>query len=230
MLSEEVTKADGGEGEINWSHGLYLTPDVVEKCFGVRGLPRPDGIGPNQPFPHSGVYRHAAWLLPAAVLLALVVWAASPRRQVFEETYHLKAATPSAPTAHFVADKEIDLRGGENVKITLTSQSASWVHVDGELGRSGAPGRESFSITARPGRSSAVYLGSRPAGSYALHLDFRWEAPTAPADAEVRVRQGVAHPMPFFAAFLALAAIPFLTGLYHFYFETKRWHDSNVSG
>src|SRR5205085_2388266 len=79
MLSEEVTKADGGEGEVNWSHGLYLTPDLVERCFGVRGLPRPDGIGPNQPFPHTGVYRHAAWLLPATVLLALIVWAAGRR-------------------------------------------------------------------------------------------------------------------------------------------------------
>ncbi len=231
MLSEEVTKAEGGEGEVNWSHGLYLTPGVVEKCFGVRGLPRPDGIGPNQPFPHSGVYRHAAWLLPAVVLLALVVWAVSPRRLVFEETFHLKPATPAAPAGHFIADKEITLHGHENVKITLTSKSAnSWVHVDGELGRAGAPGREPFSVTARAGRSSAVYLSALPAGAYALHLDFRWESPTAPADAEVRLRQGVAHPMPFFMAFLALVAVPFVTGLYQFYFETKRWHDSNVSG
>ncbi|HZY85439.1 MAG TPA: DUF4178 domain-containing protein [Gemmataceae bacterium] len=225
MLSEEVTKGDGGEGEINWSHGLYLTPDVVEKGFGVRGLPRPAGIGPNQPFPHTGVYRHAAWLLPAALLLALVVWAASPRRQVFEETFHLK------PGARFVADKSVELRGGENVKITLTSKSYhSWVHVDGELGRAGAPGRETFSVTAGRGRSSAVYLSALPAGSYALHLDFRWETAQAEADAAVRVQQGVAHPLPFFLALLPLAAVPFVVGLYHFYFETRRWHDSNLSG
>jgi hypothetical protein len=226
-LSEEVTKADGGEGEINWSHGLYLTPDVVEKSFGVRGLPWPTGIGPNQPFPHSGVYRHAAWLLPAVVLLALIIWAASPRRLVSEETYQLKPAAGG----HFVTDKEIELRRGQNVKITLTSKSyQSWVHVDGELGRAGAPGRESFSITARPGRSAAVYLGSVRAGSYALHLDFRWQTPQVEAGAEVRVQQGVAHPMPFFLALLGVAAVPFVVGLYQFYFETLRWHDSNVSG
>jgi hypothetical protein len=132
--------------------------------------------------------------------------------------------------AHFVTEKSIDLRGHENVKVTLTSKSAQWVHVDGELGRAGAPGREAFAITARAGRSSAVYLSARPAGAYALHLDFRWEVPQTGAEAEVRVQQGVAHPMPFFVAFLALAAVPFLTGLYQFYFETKRWHDSNVSG
>src|SRR5262249_12579065 len=118
----------------------------------------------------------------------------------------------------------------ENVKVTLTSQSGQWAHVDGELGRAGTPGRQTFAITAPPGRSSAVYLSALPAGVYALHLDFRWEAPQREADAVVRVQQGVAHPMPFFVAFLALAAVPFLTGLYHFYFETKRWHDSNVSG
>src|SRR5262249_22960495 len=41
MLSEEVTK-EGGEGEINWSRGLYLPPGEVERLFGLKAsLPRP---------------------------------------------------------------------------------------------------------------------------------------------------------------------------------------------
>ena len=45
MLSQEISP-----NEINWSVGTYLTNDEIEKAFGVTDLPRPWGVGPNQPF------------------------------------------------------------------------------------------------------------------------------------------------------------------------------------
>ena len=72
MLSKESTKSKSKTVEENWSLGKYLTVDEVEKAFGIKGLPRPDTIGPHQPFPHAGIYRY--WLLftCAAVLLWVV--------------------------------------------------------------------------------------------------------------------------------------------------------------
>ena len=136
MLSEEVTKADGGEGEVNWSHGLYLTPDVVEKCFGARGLPRPDGIGPNQPFPHSGVYRHAAAtpLVRAGHIQRVVndvipvqdhggrVWHSVSR--VIKASAFRGARTKRSIASHIPRDRRVLHRelGGDGISTTLQGE------------------------------------------------------------------------------------------------------------
>jgi len=44
MLSREAT-----DDEITWSRGRYLAPDVVQRAFDKRVLPKPSGRAPNQP-------------------------------------------------------------------------------------------------------------------------------------------------------------------------------------
>ena len=53
MLSSEKTVTDGSE-EINISLGIYITPEEIEKAFGVEDLSRPWGVGMIQPAPRAG--------------------------------------------------------------------------------------------------------------------------------------------------------------------------------
>ena len=45
---------------------------------------------------------------------------------------------------------------------------------------------------------------------------------------EVRIEQGVPHPFKLLVTLLLIGAVPLVTALYQLYFESMRWHDSNV--
>ncbi|HYP52087.1 MAG TPA: DUF4178 domain-containing protein [Pyrinomonadaceae bacterium] len=102
MLSKEVSRGVAPAGgtlaeEVNWSHGVYLPRREVERLFGLKDLPRPRTVAPNQPFPHKRVYRY--WLLLTFVLLlvGVAVLATSPRRKVFERSYSLQPTASPTP-------------------------------------------------------------------------------------------------------------------------------------
>ena len=67
MLSQEISA-----NEINWSVGTYMTNDEVEKAFGISGLPKPWGVGPNQPF--TGQFYYTWGALPLLALLVVAVF------------------------------------------------------------------------------------------------------------------------------------------------------------
>jgi hypothetical protein len=240
VLSEEVTK-EGDKGEINWSRGTYLTPETVQKMFGLQApLPAPASIGANQPFPHTGVYRQALWLLALALVLGGLVWLFSPNREVFRQEYQLAPLPDGARSKLIVFDEPIELRGRRNVKVTLTSKSNGWAHLSGSLdrerpppspGTSTSPGpahQEAFTLTAEAHRSSRAYLSSVPAGRYHARFDVQWQDPKQSMDVEVRMAQGVAHLAPLVVVLLAIGAGPFLVGIYQLIWEARRWQNSSV--
>ncbi|MEM7232086.1 MAG: DUF4178 domain-containing protein, partial [Planctomycetota bacterium] len=57
------------KGEVTWALGRYIPVEDVESAFGVKRLPRPTGIAPNEPFKHSWVYRPWMWLAGTTVVL-----------------------------------------------------------------------------------------------------------------------------------------------------------------
>ncbi len=240
MLSLETTRA-GDEGEINWSHGHYLTHDEVEKIFDLaQPLPAPHTIGPNQPFPHTGIYRAALWLCAAAVLVGLAALVLSPRREVLKKVIVLDP--PKGQRSQLVAlDHPIELRGGENIRVTVTPQSGSpWVYVNGSLERvppAPAPGatqprqpaeHRRFAFAAVNNRPAWVYLMSVPTGAYTLHFDATWKDPQQ-AQIELRVEQGVPHPFKLLMTLMLLGSVPLAIAVYQLVFESRRWRDSNVT-
>jgi hypothetical protein len=233
MLSEEVSR-DGSEGEINWSHGVYLFPEEVERMFGLKALPWPGGIGPNQPFPYSGMYRIAGWLTVAALLLAGFLWLISPRHEVLRESTTLKSR-------QVIPDRRLELKSHENIRIVLSTQGSGWVFLRGELTPSPDPpkpgepqpkappgSQRPFNLLARPGQPAGVYLSAVPGGRYAVQYEADWEPHNEERTIEVRVEQGVSHPMPLLVTLLILGVVPFVLGLYQLYFESRRWQDSTV--
>ncbi len=240
MLSLETTKA-GDEGEINWSHGYYLWHDEVEKMFGLaRPLPAPSTIGPNQPFPHTGIYRAAGWLCVAALLVGLVALVLSPRREVLRKTIVLDP--PKGQRSQLVTlDQPLELRGGRNIRLTVTPLAGSpWIYVNGSLERvppAPAPGatqshhlaeHRRFAFAAVNNQPAWVYLTSVPTGAYTLHFDAAWKDP-GQAQMELRVEQGIPHPFKLLMTLLILGVVPLVTAIYQLIFESRRWRDSNVT-
>jgi hypothetical protein len=242
MLSEEVTREEA-EGEINWSRAWYLPPGEVERRFGLKEkLPLPTTVGPNQPFPHSRVYRLALWLFAAALLLGVLIWAVSPRHKVFEQAFTFDKLPANERSRKVLVDEPLELHSHENLEVMLAARGPAWVFVEGEIvpdAKAPVPGeakrappssaRRKFTILASGTRTARVYLSAVPAGRYALRLDARWAgADTADGKAELRVEQGVAHLSPLVYALLLLGAFPFVVALYQAYWEAHRWQDSNV--
>jgi hypothetical protein len=243
MLSEEVTHS-GDDGEVNWSKAVYLRPDEVEGMFSLKEpLPRPLTVGPNQPFPHTGVYPTFAALLVMALAIAFLFFLISSRRDLYQETFSLQPLPAGQRSYKVLREKPLSLNGNENIEVILqTTGTTPWLHLEGTLTPADAaprPGESSastntesrrFAFAALKGETQHVFLSAVPKGDYHLQFDLSWQTPTEPASGEVRLRQGVLHGGPFILVLLAIGAVPVLVGLYQLYFEAQRWKDSNVSG
>jgi hypothetical protein len=194
-------------------------------------LPTPSNIAPNQPFPYLGVYWNAVYLLAAGLLLALVLWVISPKKEVFHETYSFKALATGLTSTTQLVPQRIALRGSRNIRISLIPKgSPGWVQIQGELvAGSGARANHPFSLLAGE-RTAWAYMSAVPRGEYELKFTAAWQNPQSPVEMEVRIEQGVAHPWPLMMALLLLGALPAAVALYQLYFTARRWQDSNVKG
>ena len=67
MLSEEIS-----DNEMNWSLGTYMTNAEIEKAFGVKNLPKPWSVAPNQPF--TGNFYYTWGLLPLGLLFIVAIF------------------------------------------------------------------------------------------------------------------------------------------------------------
>jgi hypothetical protein len=157
ILSRE--KSQSGEStEVNWSLGTYLTPKQVQAAFGLsERLPSPIGVGPNQPFLYTGVYKVALWAFLALLGVGLLLWIALPSRKVYEQTFPLQGVsqapvptpqnrpplaktflpnappTPTAGTQVFFTDL-FELKGHRNVRVTVSyPQLSGWAVVEADL-------------------------------------------------------------------------------------------------
>jgi len=255
MLSKEVSgyvgepkKSSGKKppsvqgGEVNWSLGTYVKRRKIEKTFGIRGLPHPSTVAPNQPFTHKAVYKYWALLLIATVVFGAFIMAAGERRKVFESSYRLEPLK-SADDSQVIFADPFDLKGGQNIRVTASSNvDNSWLYVEGDLIDEATGLVQSFSVPveyyygsdsdgswSEGGQSSDVHLSALPAGKYSLRLEAEWEKWQAPATLSIRVEQGVPRVAHLALALALISIFPLAVVIYHFSFEQKRWKDSDYS-
>ncbi|MFO0877061.1 MAG: DUF4178 domain-containing protein [Gemmataceae bacterium] len=241
MLSSEETRTDN-EGEINWSAGTYLPRGEVEAMFGLRSsLPAPQNIGPNQPFPYTGIYSASLVLIGLALLLAAGLWLITSRKVVYQAKVELNAL-PEGQRSHKIIEPEpVHLQRWRNMRVVLTPRAdAGWAFIQGSLvpavpapipGVAKTPTtteRRDFAFIALPGQPAYVYLGALPAGPYTLQYEIATRNPLLPTGAEVSIEQGVSHPYPLVVTLFLLAVGPIVLGLYQVWFESRRWSESNV--
>lgn len=235
MLSKEASS-----DEINWSAGTYMTNDEIEKAFGVSGLPRPWGVGPNQPF--TGRFYYTWGALPLLALFVVAVFML-PLVGLSRAALNQEVILPplaNATTAQTIFSQPFDVKPNSNVRITAAANvNNSWADLDIDLINEQSQEVESVDIPieyytgsdsdgawSEGGRSSDATLSSLPAGKYTLRVEGTWQNWQVQMPVSIKVEQNVTRGVNFFLALLLLAIVPILGLIRKFSFESSRWKDS----
>ena len=254
MLSKEVSTsyvADANEpekkrstGEINWSLGTYVTPQQIEKSFGVSGLARPSGIAPNQPYRHKWIYKYWIILILAALLVSCLVFITSgSSKEVYSQSVNLQPLPNEDGTQVFFSEP-FELAGRRNIRITGESPvQNTWVYLEADLINEetglvqSVPieisyyyGVEDGESWTEGGQKDSTDVSSMPAGRYVLRLEGQWEKWQTPATVQVRIMQNVTKGLNLLILLIVLSIVPLLMGIYHICFERRRWSESMFGG
>jgi len=235
MLSQEVTA-----NEVNWSAGVYMTNAEIEKAFGVKDLPKPWGVAPNQPFTGSFYYTWGALpLLLLLVVAVLMIPLSGLTSTILSQKIDLPPMT-NAATAQTAFSTPFDIRSNRNLRITASapvdnsfadldidlineqSQEVESVNVPIEYYR----GTDSDGAWSEGGQSQDATISSLPGGKYTLRVEGTWQNWQQSMPITVRVEQNVVRGVNFVCAFIALLIVPLLGLIRKWSFEHGRWKDS----
>jgi hypothetical protein len=230
-------------GEINCSLGTFLSPEEVEKAFGVSGLRRPSLVAPNQPNPHRGLVKY--WLAFAAliIVLGLVSGLTTTRQQVFQQSYQFQAL-PNADGTQSIFSDPFTMQGRKNIMISATSDvDNTWVYFEGDLINQDTGLVQPFSVPveyyhgvedgeswSEGSQTKSVFLSALPAGTYTLRLEGQWEhwdQQSPPLN--VKIEQGVSHGVYWLLSLITISAVPVFVFFRKLAFEGRRWKDSMYS-
>ena len=235
MLSQEAS-----ENEVNWSLGTYMTNEEVEKAFGLKPLPRPWGIGPNQPF--TGQFYYTWALLPLVLLFVIAVFMipiGGLQSTVLNQGVTLPPLV-NATTPQALFSQAFELKGNRNVQISAVANvENSWADLDIDLINDQSQEVESVNIPveyytgtdsdgawSEGSKLSEASLSSLPAGKYTLRVEGTWEKWQTPMPVTVKVEQNVMRGVNFCVALVLLAIVPVLGLIRKITFESGRWKDS----
>ncbi len=235
MLSQEIS-----QNEVNWSVGTYMTGDEIEKIFGITGLPRPWGVGPNQPF--TGRFYYTWGALPLLLLLVvgiIMIPLSGLTKTILTQAIVLPPMTnATAPQAMF--SQPFDIKGNRNVRITAGAQvDNSWADLDVDLVNDQSQAVESVNVPVEyysgvddgeswteGDKKTDATLSSLPAGKYTLKVEGTWQNWQAQMPVTVKVEQNVNRGVNFCFAFVLLLIMPILGLFRKMSFESGRWKDS----
>ncbi|MBK9154426.1 MAG: DUF4178 domain-containing protein [Chloracidobacterium sp.] len=238
MLSQESTA-----NEVNWSAGVYLTREEVEKAFGVSGLPKPWAVGPNQPF--TGRFYYTWGLIPLLLLFIVAIFMIP--LSGLSSTVHSQQITlppmanPTTPQIQF--SDAFQIKGNRNVKISASAPvNNSFVELDVDLINEQSQEVESIVIPieyytgtdsdgawTEGSQSQDATVSALPAGKYTLRVAGTWQNSTQPMPVNVKVEQNVVRGVNFICALIVLAIVPIIGLFRKLIFESARWKDSEFA-
>jgi hypothetical protein len=235
MLSQEIS-----ENEIIWSAGTYMTNDEIEKIFGISGLPRPWGVGPNQPFTGRFYYTWGALPLLLLFIAAVLMLPLSGITKTVLSEQIVLPPLANATTAQAQFSQPFDIKGNSNVRITASAPvDNSWADLDVDLINDQSQEVESVNVPveyysgvdegeawSEGGRSTDATLSSLPAGRYTLKVEGTWQNWQAQIPVQVKVEQNVNRGVNFCCALIVLLIVPVLGLFRKFTFESGRWKES----
>jgi len=240
MLSCEITRTGDhpGAGEVNWSLGSYLNADEVERAFDLKDLTRPawGNIAPNQPFRHKKIYAYWGIMTAATCLVGLFLVIIGSGKLVFSQSFACE------PQNEYFSEP-FELHGRHNLKIDVNAPvENSWIGVEGTLIHDDSDITQPFGMIvehysgiedgerwSEGSRSATIYLSAVPSGKYRLRLAFEGAPGGIHPTVNVSLTQGVHRLRNFFVVLGVLAVIPVCVLFYHWYFERRRWEDSDYS-
>lgn len=222
MLSRAATLPDeNNKKEVNYTVSTYFPTDQVETAFGVQDLRRPFKVGPNQPYPHKGIYKMALAMWCAAMLIAMLVFACGGNKQVFSETFH-RTKTDASKAVDW--EQPLKIAGGKNIRIEC--KSTPWCYVAGEFYGTSTHKLHKFGVQD----DKSVFMSSLPGGEYTLKLQPQWQA-NRPNNSsfKITIHQGVPRLLHLFLLVLGITIMPIMVAIHQFTFNVRRWSESDYS-
>lgn len=240
-----LLSAEASEGEVTWSLGTYVRPEVIREAFGLeRELIAPVGVFANQPNPHGDLPKRVFRAFGLSVLLLVVMLVSnmllSSNRQVFASNFtYARALADSGAfvTAPFELDGRasgvtIDLGAALDndwlfVAISLINESTGDTR---EVSRQLEyyTGVDSDGSWSEGSRSATMRLSGVPAGRYFLRVHPEGGEPgRARVDYTIRVRRDVPQYGFYALAFFALLLPTLFALLPSAHFESLRWAESD---
>lgn len=235
MLSQETTA-----NEVNWSAGRYLTNAEVEKAFGVKDLPKPWSVAPNQPF--TGSFYYTWGFLPVLLLLvvaAFMIPIAGTSSTVLSQEVVLPPMA-NAQAAQTLFSQPFDIKANRNIRISASAPvSNSFAELDVDLINEQSQEVESVNIPieyyfgsdsdgswTEGSKDQDATLSSLPGGKYTLRVEGTWQDWQKSMPVAVKVEQNVSRGVNFICALIVLLIVP-VVGLFRKWsFEMARWRDS----
>lgn len=241
MLSQEVT-----DREVNWSLGTYMTNREVEKAFGVKRLPKPTNIAPNQPFT-GGFYIWAGFALVALLFVVaffmLVVGGSDDL--AYAEEIRL-GRLPNRNAVGTVFTQPFKIEGNSNVRITARAPATfrnSWAELEFDLideqnnRVESVPvqieyytGVDSDGAWTEGSKTEDATISALPEGRYTLRVQGTWDKWQQDLPLTIKVEQNVVRGVNFCLALLAIGIVPVLALFRKFTFESRRWSESMFGG
>jgi len=235
MLSQEIS-----ENEINWSVGTYLTNDEVEKAFNISGLPRPWGVGPNQPF--TGRFYYTWGFLPLLALLVVAIFMI-PFTGMTSTVLNETVMMPSSATPQVQFSQPFEIKGNRNIRISASAPvNNSAADLDVDLVNEQSQEVESIAIPisyyqgvedgeswSEGSTATDATLSSLPAGKYTLRVEGTTENVTQQLPVTLKVEQNINRGVNFCCALFILTIMPLIGLIRKWSFESSRWRDSMFS-
>ena len=226
------------QGEVSWSHGVYLPADVIWQAFGVTGM-SPSGAAPHQPNPYGldevkSLHRNMLVVLAALLLIAGLGKAVLlPPSTALDQAFLAKDSSQNVWIS-----QPFELPGGFVDDVTMRAQSSAdpftaSLHLgvlDLDKGQAWLPG-----LKTEPSGLGAAYRGvvqGLPAGRYVARVEL-----ATPPDkgsvlkgqtVELRVVRGESSTLPLYLAALTLAVFFLVRVFAYGAFEGRRWANADA--
>jgi hypothetical protein len=235
MLSVEINRQ-----EITESLAEYIKPEEVEKAFGIE-LPSTSGIAPNQPPPF---FNSLGNILKIALLSIFITWliqmnmsngtvVGNSRIHVMmnnkDKTFSSEVFTLSKRSNLFVKSYAPLVNSWMELELSLVSEASNQSY-DAKQVLEYYQGIDDGDAWSEGGQIAESSFSAIPAGSYRLVIepstglmDFNG------MDVTLEIRKNVAVWGNFWMIFLLLIAFPVYAFLYRWYFENKRWENSDYA-
>ena len=236
ILSREKSKK-----EVTWTVGRYMPVEEVQAVFKPKAaLPKPQGIGPNQPSPYKGtvprLWKQFAWL--SIVILVLQMFFAFRTTKVYSEAIEIAPGSEQTvttqpfqvkgSTGNLVVRNDTNLQNawaGINYTLVDPKSGKTWSEAHELSYYEGTDEGESWNEGSK--RDEVVFYNVPP-GEYRLNI-----AGELPEDAKsalssvIQVQSGHASWLNWLLLQIALLILPFWGTWRARSFENQRWADSD---
>ncbi|MDQ3634767.1 MAG: DUF4178 domain-containing protein [Acidobacteriota bacterium] len=239
MLSQEKN-----DKEINWSLGTYLKKEDIERAFGVKNLPKPFNVAPNQPFEGGGLIKYGFLLLGILLLVGIFMIPLTGLSSTKLDQEIVLNPLPNAGASQVVFSQPFELDAKENIRVSAAAPVRnSWTELNIDLVKEGNNEVESvlipieyyYGVTdgeswSEGGQTQDAIISAVPAGKYTLRVEGSWQDWSNPMPIRVKVEQNIIRGVNFILAFIFLAIGPIIGLFRKFAFESRRWSESMFGG